>query len=296
MKTIRVGSRESRLATVQARLVMDAIQAVDPDIRLELVTMKTTGDKILDRPLESVGGKGLFTRELDDALANGRVDICVHSYKDLPVPGHPELPVLAAFRREDPRDVLVLPAGRSEPEPDPAKPIGTSSPRRQCQAAGLFPGREFKPVRGNVLTRLAKLDAGDYSALILAAAGLKRLGLWNRASRVFEPEEMLPSACQGILAVQGRAGGDYSYLTAIDDADARDAAAAERAFVEALGATCASPVAAHAMLNGKTLTLTGLYVTPSGAMLRRAATGPRSEASRLGRELARELLNGKDAP
>ncbi len=207
---ICIGSRESRLAVIQSEMVMDFIRENCPETELELLTMKTTGDLILDRTLDKVGGKGLFVKELDRALMDRRSDLSVHSLKDMPMEVPKELPIVAFSRREDPRDVLVLPEGCGEWSP--GKPIRCSSLRRMIQLKELLPEAEFKPVRGNVITRLAKLDAGEYSALILAAAGLKRLGLEERISRYFEPEEMIPSAGQGILAVQGRAGGDYDYL------------------------------------------------------------------------------------
>ena len=163
MKTIRVGSRESRLAVVQSELVMDAIRAAHPEVGLELVTMKTTGDKILDRTLDKVGGKGLFVKELDAALLDGRVDLTVHSCKDLPMEEDPRIPLAGFSRREDPRDVLVLPQGAEEL--DPSRPIGCASARRAVQLRALFPGVAVAPVRGNVLTRLRKLDEGQFSAL-----------------------------------------------------------------------------------------------------------------------------------
>lgn len=205
MKTIRVGSRESRLAVVQSELVMDAIRAAHPEVELELVTMKTTGDKILDRTLDKVGGKGLFVKELDAALLDGRVDLTIHSCKDLPMEEDPRIPLAGFSRREDPRDALVLPQGAEEL--DPSRPIGCASARRAVQLRALFPGVAVAPVRGNVLTRLRKLDEGQFSALVLAAAGLKRLGLEARITRYFTVEELLPAAGQGILALQTRAGG-----------------------------------------------------------------------------------------
>ena len=175
MNILRAGSRESRLAVVQTELVMEAIRQSDPSLQLELVTMKTTGDKILDRTLDQVGGKGLFVKELDTALLEGRVDFTVHSCKDLPMDLDPRLPLAGFSRRADPRDALVLPEGVTEL--DPSKPIGCASARRTLQLRRLFPGQPVAPVRGNVQTRLRKLDEGQYAALVLAAAGLKRLGL-----------------------------------------------------------------------------------------------------------------------
>lgn len=290
MRIIKVGSRDSDLAVAQARLVIEAIRRTSPDIEPELVTMKTTGDKLLDRPLDSLGGKGLFIKELDEALRDGRVDICVHSYKDMPAPDDPELPVAAVSGREDPRDVLVLPEG-CDRIPD-GRPIGTSSPRRRLQLSRLFPGLPCEPVRGNIATRLRKLDSGQYGALVLAAAGLKRLGLWRRVHRVFEVEEMLPAACQGMLAIQARARADHSFLKAINDADAFDAATAERSFIEALDATCASPVAAYAEVDGEALHLSGLRVDATGAIREGKKSGTRAGAKALGRALALELRDG----
>ena len=277
MKTIRVGSRESRLAVVQSELVMDAVRAAHPEVGLELVTMKTTGDKILDRTLDKVGGKGLFVKELDAALLDGRVDLTVHSCKDLPM-------------EEDPRDVLVLPQGAEEL--DPSRPIGCASARRAVQLRALFPGVAVAPVRGNVLTRLRKLDEGQFSALVLAAAGLKRLGLEERITRYFTVEELLPAAGQGILALQTRAGEELSYLDGVLDADGTDCARTERAFVRALDGGCSAPIAAHARLEGDTVTIDGLYVTDAGEVRRGRLSGPRAQGENLGKALARQIKEG----
>jgi hydroxymethylbilane synthase len=283
MKTIRVGSRDSRLAVVQAELVIQAIRAAAPERRVELVTMKTTGDRILDRTLDQIGGKGLFVKELDAALLEGRVDLTVHSAKDLPMELTEGLPLAAFSRREDPRDALVLPEGVTEL--DPSRPIGCSSLRRKMQLEKLFPGVEVAPVRGNVQTRLRKLDEGQFSALILASAGLKRLGLEGRISRRFTTEEIIPAACQGILAVQSRAGEDVSFLSGFHDVDAADCLAAERAFVRALDGGCTSPVAAHATVEGETLRLLGFNTRGERASI----SGPRREAEELGAALARSM-------
>ena len=290
MKTIRVGSRESRLAVVQSELVMDAVRAAHPEVGLELVTMKTTGDKILDRTLDKVGGKGLFVKELDAALLDGRVDLTVHSCKDLPMEEDPRIPLAGFSRREDPRDVLVLPPGAEEL--DPSRPIGCASARRAVQLRALFPGVAVAPVRGNVLTRLRKLDEGQFSALVLAAAGLKRLGLEERITRYFTVEELLPAAGQGILALQTRAGEELSCLDGVLDADGTDCARAERAFVRALDGGCSAPIAAHARLEGDTVTIDGLYVTDAGEVRRGRLSGPRAQGEALGEALARRLKEG----
>lgn len=287
MRILRAGSRESKLAVIQTELVCAAIRAHHPEIKLELVTMKTTGDKILDRTLDKVGGKGLFVKELDAALLEGRVDFTVHSCKDLPMETDPRLPLAGFSRRADPRDALVLPEGAETL--DPGKPIGCSSARRALQLQVIFPGHPVKPVRGNVQTRLAKLDGGEYAALVLAAAGLERLGLEGRVVRYFTPEEMLPAAGQGILAVQVRAGEDASYLDGFLDRDGTDCALAERAFVRALDGGCSSPVAAFATVEGDTLTLGGMDVDGGGNPIYVQQSGPRDRAEALGRELARKV-------
>lgn len=287
MKKLVVGSRESRLAVIQTQLAIQAIRACQPELEVELLTMKTTGDKILDRTLDQVGGKGLFVKELDAALLAGRVDLTVHSSKDLPMETDPRLPLVAFSRRADPRDALVLPAGVTEL--DPAKPIGCSSLRRQLQLKALFPQMRTAPVRGNVLTRLEKLDRGEYAALVLAAAGLERLGLAGRVSRYFSVEEMLPAAGQGILAVQARADFDPACLREFNDPDSRDCLLAERAFVRALDGGCSSPVAAYATVDGEALTLTGLYVDSRGEACRQAISGPREQGERLGAALAQDM-------
>lgn len=287
MKKLVVGSRESRLAVIQTQLAIQAIRACQPGLEVELLTMKTTGDKILDRTLGQVGGKGLFVKELDAALLAGRVDLTVHSSKDLPMETDPRLPLVAFSRRADPRDALVLPAGVTEL--DPAKPIGCSSLRRQLQLKALFPQMRTAPVRGNVLTRLEKLDRGEYAALVLAAAGLERLGLEGRVSRYFSVEEMLPAAGQGILAVQARADFDPACLREFNDPDSRDCLLAERAFVRALDGGCSSPVAAYATVDGAALALTGLYVDSHGEACRQTISGPREQGERLGAALAQDM-------
>ena len=289
---IRIGSRESALAVIQSQMVMDAIARTVPDAELELVTMKTTGDRILDKTLDQIGGKGLFVKELDQALRDGRADFTVHSLKDMPMEVPEDLPLAAFSKREDPRDVLVLPEGVTEL--DPAKPIGCSSRRRQLQLKELFPDMDIRPVRGNVQTRLKKLQDGEFSALVLAAAGLKRLHLEGRISRYFAPEEMLPAAGQGILAVQTRQGVDTACLAGVHDPDAACCALAERAFVRALDGGCSSPVAAYAVAEGETLTLTGLYVSPDETVVRKGSlSGPRTAAETLGETLADKLKKGE---
>ena len=289
---LRIGSRESRLAVIQSRMVMEAIAKAEPAAELELVTMKTTGDKILDKTLDKIGGKGLFVRELDQALREGKVDFTVHSLKDMPMEVPEDLPLAAFSSREDPRDVLVLPEGVTEL--DPSKPIGCSSRRRQLQLKKLFPEMRIEPVRGNVQTRLAKLDAGQFSALVLAAAGLKRLGLEHRISRYFGVEEILPAAGQGILVVQTRKGMNTDCLRLVHDEKTACCAKAERAFVRALDGGCSPPVAAYAVVDGEKLTLTGFYVSPDETIQRKGSIrGGVPDAETLGRTLARLLKEGE---
>ena len=281
---LRVGSRESRLAVVQTQIVIDALRRAHPDAQIELVTMKTTGDKILDRTLDKVGGKGLFVKELDQALLEGRVDLTVHSFKDMPMEPDPRLPIVAVSPREDPRDALVLPQGAQSL--DLSKPIGCASLRRRLQLEALYPGCTVRPVRGNVLTRLQKLDAGEYGALVLACAGLKRLGLEGRIHRPYPTEEMLPAACQGVLAVQARADFDRSLLAGFHDPGVYACALCERAFVRTLDGGCSSPVAAYAVCEGQQILVRGLYVAPDGSWSIRSAQGPVAQGEELGRQLA----------
>ncbi len=288
---IRVGSRDSRLAVIQSKMVIEYIKKTVPDAEVELVTMKTTGDRILDRALENVGGKGLFVKELDRALLEKRTELSVHSLKDLPMQVPEELPVLGFSRREDPRDVLVLPEGASEW--DMTRPVGCSGRRRIVQLKAQFPQVETALIRGNVQTRLRKLDEGQYGAIVLADAGLKRLGLESRISRYFTTEEMIPAAGQGILAVQGRIGPDYSYLNGFFDPAASACARAERAFVTELDGGCSSPIAAHAVIADRTMTLTGLYCEEGMDFITGSCSGCPEDAAEMGRELARKLKEEK---
>ena len=254
---IKIGSRESQLAVRQAEIIRAQIMSFDPGITVEIITMKTTGDKILDKSLEKIGGKGLFVKELDRALMDGRIDIAVHSLKDMPMEENPDLPILAYGRREDPRDVILYRPGLEE-LPEQAV-IGTSSRRRMIQMEKLYPGCTFRGIRGNVQTRMRKLEAEGYAATLLAAAGLNRLGMEHVISRYFSVDEMIPAAGQGILAVQGRKGEQYGWTDKIDIPQSRAAAIAERQFIRVTGGDCTSPCAAHAQVSGNELKLTGLY-------------------------------------
>lgn len=289
---IKIGTRESRLAVAQAELIQEQLRLAHPGMEVELVTMKTTGDRILDKSLDKIGGKGLFVKELDMALREGRIDLAVHSLKDLPMEEDPAYPVLAFSAREDERDVLVLPVG--ETEWDKTRPVGCSSFRRRIQLERMYPGIGVEGVRGNVLTRLEKLDRGEFGALVLAAAGLKRLGLKRRISRYFAPNEMIPAAGQGVLAVQGRREL-ASWLTALDHPEERFTAVAERAFVRELDGGCSSPVAAWGRLEDDWFCLRGLYYRDADTPYRigeaeiPAGDLATCEAEQLGRRLADAL-------
>ena len=283
---IRIGSRASRLAVIQSELIMVQIRQIIPDVTLELVTMTTTGDRVLDKTLDKIGGKGLFLKELDAALQAHQVDLCVHSLKDVPVEENPAMPIGAYSKRETPGDVLVLPAGTTQL--DPSLPVGCASARRTMQFHKLYPELAIKPVRGNVLTRLEKLDRGEYSALILAEAGLNRLGLSHRISRRFTPDEIIPAAGQGIMAVQGRAGEFTEILEKLNDPDAALCARTERLLSRELGGDCSSPIGCFAVTENDAMTLRGFYgvgdVPKSGRIC-----GRKTDAVELAKALAAQL-------
>ena len=284
-KGVRIGSRESKLAVWQAEHVAHMIEQAHPEIEVQIITMKTTGDRILDRNLDQVGGKGLFVKELDIALMEKRTDLSVHSLKDMPMEVPETLPILAYSKREDPRDVILFRKGI-----DTVKVIGSSSRRRQVQLEKLYPDCTFTGMRGNVQTRLRKLEEGMCDATVLAMAGLKRLGMESAAGRILDPEEVIPAAGQGILAVQGRAGEDYYYLDCVMDKDGRTAALAERAFVRMLDGGCSSPIAAYAQIADGQVILSGLYYNEeTGSYIVGKKQGPEKEAERIGRTLAAEL-------
>ncbi len=286
MKKITVASRESRLAVIQSEIITDAIKRYNPNITTELITMKTTGDRILDRTLDEIGGKGLFVKELDRALYEGRADITIHSLKDMPAVIDSRIPIVAYSERKHPFDALVLPKGTDKI--DYGKPFGCSSKRRALQIKELYPEAKIASIRGNVPTRLEKLDGGEYAALILAEAGLVRLGLEDRIFRRFTADEIIPSAGQGIIAVQGRAGEDYSYLDKVNCRESQICAAAERAFTRALDGGCSVPVAAYARINGSSVFIRGMNVRDN-KIIKDSVSGDISRAEELGLELAERM-------
>ena len=294
-RVIRFGSRKSALAVAQTRILMDAVAAAHPELEVELVTMTTTGDvnmKPFSEASDKFGIKGLFTQELEEALKSGEIDVAVHSLKDVPMYANDELPIVAYSARGDARDALVLPEGAGEI--DENLPLGCSSARRRIQLAKLFPQLRVEPVRGNVNTRLRKLDEGQFSALVLAAAGLQRVGLGERISRYFTTDEMIPAPGQGILACQGRAGESYEYLDAVRCADAALCALAERSFSAELGGGCTSPVGAYAEIADGKMTLRGFYADEAeGVYIKRSVSGLPEEAEKMARGLARRMKEGK---
>ena len=277
---IRIGTRSSPLALAQVKIISDTIKSSWPDAEIITVPIATSGDKNMSSFISDPSGvKGLFTLEIEEALRRREIDIAVHSLKDLPVNIDSTLPILAYSKRADPRDVLV---GASTE----IKIIGTSSLRRRFQAAKIFPDSKILPLRGNIGTRLRKLDEGQYSAIILSAAGLERLGLSKRISRFFEVDEIVPAAGQGILACQGRQGEDYSYLDCVNCETSRYCAAAERSFARAIGAGCNVPAGAFAEVHGETLTLRGIFESHMGIM-----TGRLEEAETVGKNLAEAVMS-----
>lgn len=288
---LKIGSRDSRLAVIQAQMLIRQIQK-HTDCEIELVTMATTGDKDLKRPLDAFERDDFFVKELDDTLLSGAVDLTVHSYKDMPVDIDARIPIVAVSPREDPRDSLVFPAGTHELAP--GKPIGCSSRRRSLQIRALIPACNIERIRGNVLARLDMLDEGQYAALVLANAGLKRLGIAERISRSFSIAEMMPAACQGIIAVQARADFDRDILRCFHDADAWDAAEAERAFIRTLDRRFSASAAAYCQVTEGDIWLQGLLGTSDNQIKRAQIRGDRKLAKELGTQLARQMQEGGD--
>ncbi|QQS55033.1 MAG: hydroxymethylbilane synthase [Candidatus Competibacteraceae bacterium] len=290
---LRIATRKSPLALWQAEHVAARLRQLHPGLRVELVGMVTRGDQILDSPLAKIGGKGLFVKELEQGLLDGRADLAVHSMKDVPVdfPAGLGLPVILA--REDPRDAFVA---NAYPHPD-ALPtdarIGTSSLRRQCQLAARYPGWRIRGLRGNVNSRLAKLDAGEFDAIILAAAGLKRLGLEERITVALEPEFSLPAIGQGAIGVECRLDDTRTrtLIAPLDDDATHTRIAAERGFNARLQGGCQVPIAGHALLEQERIWLRGLVGEPNGSrIVAGEIRGPATDTRALGVALAEELL------
>jgi hydroxymethylbilane synthase len=290
-----IGSRGSKLALWQAKWTQALISRLHPEVTAEIEIIKTTGD-VKTEALSIIGGKGVFTKELEDALLAGRIDLAVHSLKDLPT-NLPDLLTIAAIcEREDARDTLVLKEEQSLGSVNDLPPgavVGTSSPRRLAQLKYLRPDIVSKDLRGNVDTRLRKLDEGQYDALILAAAGLRRLGLENRISAPIETDEMLPAVGQGALGVETRAD-DHSTIalvSSLNHAPTQIACESERAFLRALGGGCQLPIAGYAVVTDNELVLEGLIADPLGLeVVRGKLSAPTAQADELGSRLAHQLL------
>jgi hydroxymethylbilane synthase len=300
MKDILViGSRGSKLALTQADIVKEQIQLLSPSLQISIEVIKTSGDVNTD-PLSVIGGKGVFTKELEDALVDRRIDVAVHSLKDLPTIVPEGLAIAAICKREDPRDALVLPIRLSSAKPavnintlSRHATVGTSSPRRLAQLKHRRPDLVFKDLRGNVDTRLRKLDEGQYDALVLACAGLRRLRLENRISAALTTQDMLPAVGQGALAIEVRSDDELTTLviTKLDHKFTRVACVAERALLRRLGGGCQLPIAAHAVVREKRIRLSGLVADPEGKQIvRDRISGPLDEAEELGSRLAEQLL------
>ncbi|MEA3274217.1 MAG: hydroxymethylbilane synthase [Pseudomonadota bacterium] len=291
--TIRIATRKSPLALWQAEHVADALRRIHSELCVEIVGMSTRGDKILDAPLAKVGGKGLFVKELEQGMLEGRADIAVHSMKDVPVdfPEGLHLPVI--MEREDPRDAFVSNRYGGLDELPEGACVGTSSLRRQCQIAARRPDLRIEPLRGNVNTRLGKLDAGEFDAVILAAAGLVRLGFEARIRTRLEPEESLPAIGQGAIGIECRSDDERvnGLIAALHDTPTADRVQAERALNHRLMGGCQVPIAGHAILERDGLYLRGLVGTPDGSrILRGEGRGPRTEPEALGTAVAEDLI------
>ncbi len=293
LQRIVIASRESRLALWQAEHVRAELAQLYPGLAVEILGMTTRGDRILDVTLSKIGGKGLFVKELESAMAEGRADFAVHSAKDVPM----ELPegfvLPAIMAREDPRDAFVSSQFAAIAALPRGAVVGTSSLRREAQLRERYPHLEIRPLRGNLDTRLAKLDRGEYAGIVLAVAGLKRLGLGHRIREILDADASLPAAGQGALAIECRADRPdvAQLLAALGDADTGDCVRAERAVSRALGGSCQLPLAAHATVNGGDLHLRGLVASPDGRRIARAETrGARTDPEAAGRALADALL------
>ncbi len=289
----RIATRRSQLALWQAEHVAARLEAAGASA--VLVPMVTQGDRILDVPLARIGGKGLFVKELESAMLEGRADLAVHSIKDVPMELPPGLSIAAILAREDPRDAFVSNGCNSLAELPQGARVGTSSLRRQCQVRALRPDLQLLDLRGNVNTRLARLDGGDYDAIILAAAGLLRLGMPARIAEAIGPATLLPAVGQGAIGIEARDEDQElrELLALLHDADTASCVLAERALNRALQGGCQVPIAAHALLEGDTLHLRALVGTVDGSrVLRAEGRGPREAPERLGESVAAELLAG----
>jgi hydroxymethylbilane synthase len=289
-----IGSRGSPLALAQAHEVRRRLAAAHgvAEDGIAIQVIKTSGDAIQDRPLYEAGGKGLFTKEIEHALLRGEIDLAVHSAKDVPTFLPDGVWLSSWLPREDPRDAFISLKAKSLNELPAGASVGSSSPRRRALIAKLRPDLKLVSIRGNVETRLRKLESGEADATILALAGLKRLGLQDKATSIFDPHEFLPAAGQGAIAIETRRddGRINALVAAIDDKDTEAAVAAERGFLALLDGSCRTPIAAHCIVEGDRIRFRGMIVSPDGREAHEAAReGLRSEAAALGADAAREV-------
>lgn len=293
MKKIRIATRQSALALWQAEDVAQRLQQAHPGLEVELIKMVTRGDKILDTPLAKIGGKGLFIKELEMGMLEGQADIAVHSMKDVPVDFPEGLFLSTILERADPRDAFVSKQYASLAELPEGAVVGTASLRRQCQILARYPGLKTEVLRGNVNTRLAKLDAGEFDAIILASAGLKRLGFDARITALLSPEESLPAIGQGAVGIECRKDDHelHALLAPLHHKDTATRLAAERALNARLQGGCQVPIAGYAELEGDEIWLRGLVGAPDGsAILRAEARGKQADAAAIGNAVAEDLL------
>lgn len=291
---IRIATRKSPLALWQAEHVRARLLALHPGLQVELLKMSTQGDRILDSPLAKIGGKGLFVKELEQGMLEGRADLAVHSMKDVPSELPAGLCIGAILEREDPRDAFVSSRYASVDDLPEGARVGTSSLRRQCQLRARRPDLQILDLRGNVGTRLGKLDGGDYDAIVLACAGLKRLGLSGRISRELAPEEMLPAIAQGVIGIECRVDDERinRLITPLNHQETRYRTQAERAMNAALAGGCQAPVAGYSLLSEGVIELRGLVGRPDGSsIIRGDIRGSSQHAEALGKQLADELLS-----
>lgn len=292
-RMIKIATRQSPLALWQAEHVAERLQQAHPGIKTRLVKMLTRGDKILDAPLAKIGGKGLFIKELEQGILKGTADIAVHSMKDVPVELPNGLHLATILSRDDPYDAFVSNQYKSIKELPANAKIGTSSLRRQCQIAARQPEVQILPLRGNINTRLAKLDAGEYDAIILAASGLKRLGFSHRMTQQLDSATSLPAIGQGAIGIECRVNdiAINQLLSPLQDTESTLRISAERAMNARLNGGCQVPIAGFAQLQGEQLLMRGLVGKPDGSVIYRAEkTGPAKEAEAIGRAVANELL------